>query len=117
MDPRVQMILRLMRQELHRDLTLDELARRVNLSTSYLHHLFKAEIGISPWMHLNTLRMERARDLLVTTMLSVKQVMVCVGMRDVSHFSREFKKAYGKPPGRYRMSARLNAYTDSIRRG
>lgn len=117
MDPRVQMIVSLMRQEFHRDLTLGELAQSVNLSTSYLHHLFKAETGTSPWLYLNSLRLERARELLVTTMLSVKQVMVCVGMKDVSHFGREFKKAYGKPPGMYRMSARLNAYTDGIRRG
>lgn len=117
MDTRVQIIVRLMRQEFHRDFTLDELAQSLNLSTSYFHHLFKAETGTSPWLYLNSLRLERARELLVTTMLSVKQVMACVGMKDVSHFGREFKKAYGKSPSRYRMSARLNAYTDSIRRG
>lgn len=108
MDPRVQLIIHLMREELHQDLTLDGLAQSVNLSVSYLHHLFKAETGTTPWLYLHALRLEKARELLVTTMLSVKQIMIRVGMKDKSHFGREFKKTYGQSPGQYRISSRLN---------
>lgn len=114
MDPRVQLVITLMKEELHRDLTLNELARTVNLSLPYLHHLFKAEMGASPWLYLHSLRLEKARELLVTTMLSVKQIMIRVGMKDKSHFGRQFKKAYGQSPGQYRMAARLNSYLQKM---
>ena len=114
MDPRVQLIINLMKEELHQDLTLDGLASSVNLSLSYLHHLFKAETGTTPWLYLHSLRLEKARELLVTTMLSVKQIMNRVGMKDKSHFGREFKKTYGQSPGQYRMNARLNSYLQKM---
>lgn len=114
MDLRVQLIINLMREELHQDLTLDDLARSVNLSLSYLHHLFKDETGTTPWLYLHDLRLEKARELLVTTMLSVKEIMNRVGMKDKSHFGREFKKTYGQSPGKYRMSARLKSYLQKM---
>ncbi len=114
MDPRVQLIITLMKEELHQDLTLNGLAQTVNLSLPYLHHLFKAETGSTPGLYLHSLRLEKARELLVTTMLSVKQVMIRVGMKDKSHFGREFKKTYGQSPGQYRMAARLNHYLQKM---
>lgn len=114
MDTRIQIIMHLMKEELHRDLSLDELAQRVNLSLSHLHHLFKAETGTTPWLYLNSLRLEEARRLLVTSMLSVKQIMIKVGIKDKSHFGREFKKIYGKSPSKYRMAERLNLYLQKM---
>jgi len=61
--------------------------------------------------YLRLLRMERAKYLLETSFLSVKEITHSVGLNDESHFVRDFKKAYGAPPARYRMrsnSARLN---------
>lgn len=46
--------------------------------------------------------MERARYLLETSFLSVKEITHTVGLNDESHFVRDFKKAYGTPPARYR---------------
>jgi transcriptional regulator GlxA family with amidase domain len=46
--------------------------------------------------------MERARSLLETTFLSLKQIMIEVGLRDKSHFVRDFKITYGLPPARFR---------------
>lgn len=46
--------------------------------------------------------MEKARYLLETSFLSVKEITHSVGLNDESHFVRDFKKAYGEPPTRYR---------------
>lgn len=46
--------------------------------------------------------MECARKFLERTSLSVRQVMLRVGVSDESHFVRDFKKAHGLPPIRYR---------------
>lgn len=91
-----------MNNNLHRDLSLDGLAQSVNLSVSRLHHLFRRETGSSPARYCRLLRLMRAKDLLVTTHLSVKQVKVSVGLDDRSHFEREFKKVFGITPAKYR---------------
>ena len=93
-----------MRDEVDSELSIEELARAVNLSLSHYHHLFKSETGTSPARYLRTLRLEMARDLLVTSLLNVKQVMNSVGIRDKGHFTREFKKMYGLTPTQYRAA-------------
>jgi AraC-like DNA-binding protein len=51
--------------------------------------------------------MERAKEHLEFSFMSVKQIMVSIGVRDRSHFEREFKKAYGLTPTQYRASIKL----------
>ncbi len=104
MDQRIELVIDLMQNNLHRKLSPDKLATRVGLSPSRLHYLFKAGIGTSPAKHLRSLRLERARRLLNTTHSSVKQVMIEVGVTDRSHFEREFKRLYGVTPSQYRKS-------------
>lgn len=111
MDPRVQKTIRIMEEYLDRDQSVQELARSVNLSTGRLSHLFKAATGISPIQYLGRLRMERARELLETTFLSVKEVKNRVGVNDDSHFVRDFKKRYGMRPAQHRacyLGAQMN---------
>ena len=102
MDHRVQKAIALAEQYLQEGWSSAKLAELVNLSTSRLHQLFKEETGMPPAKYLRQLRMQRARHLLETTNLSVKQVMVAVGVSDESHFVRDFKKACGLTPARYR---------------
>jgi transcriptional regulator GlxA family with amidase domain len=102
MDQRIELVIDLMRHNLHRRLSPDKLANLVGLSPSRLHYLFKAGIGMSPSRYLRSLRLERARYLLNSTHSSVKQVMIEVGVTDRSHFEREFKRLYGVTPSRYR---------------
>ena len=98
----MKIALTLMTEDLQRDLSADEIARSVNLSVSRLRHIFKTEVGTSPARHLRALRLERAKELLETSLLRVKQIMASVGLTDRSHFDREFKKVYGLTPVRYR---------------
>ena len=102
MDYRIQLVIGQMNNNLHRELSLSELARSVNLSVSHLHHLFRRETGSSPAHYCRSLRLMRAKDLLMKTDLSVKQVTVSVGLDDRSHFEREFKKLYGITPAKCR---------------
>jgi transcriptional regulator GlxA family with amidase domain len=57
---------------------------------------------MAPLQYLRAVRMKRAKQLLETTFLSVKQIMIEVGLRDESHFVRNFKVTYGLPPARFR---------------
>lgn len=92
-----------MRDNLQRELSLGEFANSVNLSAWRLCHVFTSEVGMSPIQYLRFLRMERAKQLLETSFLSVKEIGHQVGLNDESHFVRDFKKAYGLPPTRYRV--------------
>ena len=102
MDRRVQIVIALMEERLHRALSLELMAQSVNLSPSRFRSLFKAETGSSPMQYLKALRMRRARELTEMTLLSMKQIMWEIGVRDKRHFAEDFKKAYGLTPSQYR---------------
>lgn len=71
MNPRAQMVADFMDANLHRKLSLDELARSVGISPSHLWRLFKTEAGMPPGQYLQKLRMQKASRLLTTTPMMV----------------------------------------------
>ena len=102
MDQRVEHVVSFIRNNYHRRLTLTEMAGTVNLSRWRLCHLFKLDTGTSPERFLTQVRLEKAKHLLETKFLTVKQVMKEVGMSDASYFTRSFKAAYGVTPAKCR---------------
>lgn len=119
LDVRVKKAQQIMRSNLHRKLPLDEIASSVEVSVWWFCHIFRSETGMSPIQYLKTLRIERARYLLQTSTLSFRDITRGVGLQDDSHFARDFKKIYGKPPIDYRMRltrSHLRRSTDSFRR-
>jgi AraC family transcriptional regulator of arabinose operon len=103
MDHRIMRVMELMEANIHRRVAIGELSQAVNLSPWRLCHLFKTEIGTPPLKYLKALRMERAKMLVSSTFLSIKQVMNTVGINDESHFVKDFRSAYGLTPGQYRI--------------
>ena len=102
MDQRIRTAIALMETHLHCDLSLEEMAQSVNLSSSRLRHLFKAETGIAPAQYLKVIRLRRAQELIATTYLTMKQVMSTVGVHNTGHFAKDFKRIYGLTPAEYR---------------
>ena len=91
-----------MREDVRGELSLSEFAQSVNLSVWRLCHIFKSDVGMPPIRYLRLLRMERAKDLLESSFLSVKEIAFQVGLNDESHFVRDFKATYGFSPALYR---------------
>lgn len=102
MDKRVEKIIDMMREDVRGELSLAELAQSVNLSVWRLSHIFKSDVGMPPIRYLRQLRMERAKNLLESSFLSVKEIAFQVGLNDESHFVRDFKSTYGFSPALYR---------------
>jgi len=97
-DPRVAEVIDLMERNSAAPLPIVELARAVNLSASYLTRLFQEETGCSPARFDKDRRLHQARMLLMTSFMTVKEVMAAVGWNDPSHFAREFKRRFGVSP-------------------
>jgi AraC family transcriptional regulator len=103
-DYRVREVVSAMRCSLDRELTIRGLAESVRLSPSALRLLFKRDLSESPLHYLKRMRLERAKQLICRERLSVKEVAARVGCGDVSHFVRDFERAFGLSPSRYRRS-------------
>ncbi len=103
MDHRVQKVIGTMKSDLCCEVCPSDLAQVVNLSYSHLRHLFTVETGLSPAQYLKMLRLQHARQLLEETFLSVKEIMTKVGLKDESHFVRDFKRMYGVSPTKHRL--------------
>ena len=97
-----------MRDDVRGELSLADLAQSVNLSVWRLCHIFKSDVGMPPIRYLRQLRMERAKQLLESSFLSVKEIGFQVGLSDESHFVRDFKSIYGFSPALYRSQFRNN---------
>jgi AraC-like DNA-binding protein len=108
LDKRVEKILEMMRDDVRGELSLAEFAQSVNLSVWRLCHIFKSDVGMPPIKYLRLLRMERAKGLLESSFLSVKEIAFQVGLNDESHFVRDFKTTYGYSPTIYRAQFKRN---------
>ncbi len=99
---REQLLRRLAAQTSYR---AKELADSLGMSLRHLQRYFEADFGLSPQAWLNELRMRSAYELLQKEE-QVKGVAYALGFKQVSHFSREFKRVYGVQPSRLCGSAR-----------
>lgn len=93
---------KLMLENVHGSLNLDELARQTRLSKFHFSRKFKALTGEAPIQYFIGLKMQRACHLLDSASLSVKQIAADLGYDDAYYFSRLFKKVMGISPARYR---------------
>lgn len=109
MDRRVQRVIQMIEDDIRRDFTLAEMADAVNLSPSHFYHLFKSETGMAPKRYVKLLRMSRAKELLETTFMSVKEIVTLIGVHDGSHFVRDFKRHYNLTPTQYRRLLEVNS--------
>ncbi len=81
-------------------LLIEELASHVNLSTSTLHHRFKAVTAMSPLQYQKQLRLHEARRLMIAEGMDVSAAGFKVGYESPSQFSREYSRMFGAPPSK-----------------
>jgi transcriptional regulator GlxA family with amidase domain len=105
MDPRIARAVSAIEKDLAQRVTLPALATSVNLSPSRFALLFHSEVGMPPGRYVRTRRLERARGLLESTTLSVREIMSSVGMTDPGRFARDFRKMYGMRPLDWRVAS------------
>ena len=83
-------------------ITLESVCEAVGFSPSYFSALFKRETGENFVRYLTRVRIDRAKELLQQTNLSVSEVCARVGYNDLKHFTQTFKKETSLSPAQYR---------------
>ena len=89
--------------------TLDQLARRFEISTANLSRLFRREFGVGISRYLTTLRLESAVALLNDPALPVSEVSQRCGFSTGGYFIRVFRRHFGTTPKHYRRRGRQEA--------
>lgn len=84
------------------ELTVSEIAERLNMSVHYLCHVFKAETGITPIDYRNSVKLTMAKKLLVGTDRKISDIALECGFGSASYFSKLFLKSEGITPAEYR---------------
>lgn len=84
------------------NLTLEEMAKKVHMSSSNVTHQFKKRTGFSPIQYIMQRRIGQAQSLLISTDKSITEISMSIGYDNISYFNNIFKKVAGMPPKAYR---------------
>src|SRR5690606_5155033 len=101
---KIHQIKQYIREHSHEDISLDTLARRVDLSPIYISKMFKETLGVNYIEFLTACRMERAKKLLADPQKSLKEISIEVGYHEPNYCSKVFKKMYEVSPKEYRKT-------------
>lgn len=97
-----QQLCRLIDEEYQEIRSVDDIARRVYLSESYIRRIFKSQTGTTLMNYLLAVRMKKAVEFLEKPQYKIHEIGLLVGYDNPSHFNMVFKKYYGITPGSYR---------------
>ena len=82
----------------NKKIKIDDIAKYVNVSKSYLEHQYKKYMGQTILSFINLLRVQRAEKLLLNSSKSISEIAVMVGYKDKNQLNYEFKKKTGMSP-------------------
>lgn len=85
-----------------KDISLEQIANEINISTNYLSHFFKKMVGTSFPEYIKRLRIEKAKEKLKFTKNSIAEISTEVGYLNSNSFIKAFKEIEGISPGKYR---------------
>ncbi len=103
-NPSVQEAVRYVEEHMHESLTLREIAEHLHMNASYFSVLFKEQIGMTFSEYLTRRRIQKAKELLLGTRLSIAEVAEASGYQSDKYFVKVFRSLEGVSPGQYRKS-------------
>lgn len=86
----------------HRNISLCDIAKAININSSYLSRLFKTDAGLNITDYLNKTRVEKATSLIIEGKHPLKEISYKVGIQNYNYFFRLFKKFIGVTPNEYK---------------
>lgn len=85
-------------------ISLDEIAKTLNISSFYFCKMFKKATGLHFTEYVSRVRIEKAKNLLLNPHLRVSEIAFAVGFQSLTHFNRVFQKLTGQSPTEYRRT-------------
>ena len=95
---------------MNRVITLEELAKLVNLTSPYLSKIFKQEMGASPREYILNTRMNKAKLLLAQTSKTISEIALETGYSNASSFTNLFTENIGCSPTMFRKLISLKSF-------
>ena len=108
---RLRTIIQYLNSNYMEDITLEQIAEKEFLSSSYFSHFFKTNMGVSFFNYLTGIRMNHAVNDLLTTNLTMEQIAANNGFANCRYFVDCFKKKYGVLPKEYRKEHKQDTKT------
>lgn len=99
---KVEAVKKYIAKNYHEDIGVEQLAGAVDLTPSYLSHIFKKETGENLGKFIKKVRMEKARDMLENSYEKIVNISEAVGYQNVSYFCKSFREYYGISPQKFR---------------
>lgn len=94
------------REALESNLTIQQVAQELGISYSNFRKLFKEYTGVAPSMYQQELRLQRAKEMLSTTNMSIKEIAYRLNFESPDYFSSKFKIKTGIKPSDFRSETR-----------
>lgn len=82
--------------------TIRKIAAEIGYSTSSVNRMFSRAFGMSPRQYLSTLMLKKSKLLLMDPELTIEDISLKMGYKNIAHFSRQFKRWTGESPSRFR---------------
>nr|WP_321450672.1 AraC family transcriptional regulator [uncultured Carboxylicivirga sp.] len=95
-----------MRKNIEKEIDLEKLAQDNCIGYSYFRKMFKKYTGISPHQYYLDLKLMRAKEMILTTDKSIKEISYDLGFQSIHYFSRLFKKKVGQNPSEIRSTVK-----------
>lgn len=92
----------IIRDKLESRTTIQEIAEQIGMGYSNFRKLFKEFTGVSPALYQQELRLQKAKELLSTTNISIKEIAYQLNFESPDYFSSKFKAKTGFKPSEYR---------------
>ena len=106
--PKLLSVVKRMEETVDSPVSCAELARQEGISTRQLERLFSKYLGHSPTRHYLTVRLERARFLLLQTSMPILSVAMACGFVSASHFSKSYHEHFRRTPSAERRGAKVD---------
>lgn len=98
----IDQVIEYIHQNIYEPLLLSRLARQVSYSPYHFARIFKERIGLSPLYYVSAHRLQKAKDLLLRTNLSVRDIALEIGQQSLGTFTTRFTERVGVTPSHFR---------------
>lgn len=95
------------KQHIYGPCSVTDMAVSVGYNPQYLATIFKAEVGYTPIEYIRFVKMQEAKELLLSKHYSVAEISQSLGFCNTSYFIREFKRVYETTPSQFRKKGGL----------